>query len=78
DRLGSEATGNPDAAAAINEHLGTLGGQSDPERWRALRYNSADIRVSAGGGPATDLVPRRGMSRLTVRARPVRQHRACP
>ncbi|MFP3383972.1 formate dehydrogenase subunit gamma [Tritonibacter sp. SIMBA_163] len=74
DRFRSEATGNPDAAAAINEHLGTLGGQSDPELWRALRYNSADIRVSAGGEVATVLVQDGGMSWLTFREGPLRQY----
>ncbi|WP_417817902.1 formate dehydrogenase subunit gamma [Tritonibacter scottomollicae] len=74
DRFRSEATGSPDAAAAINEHLGTLGGQSDPELWRALRYNSADIRVSAGGEVATVLVQDGGMSWLTFREGPLRQY----
>mgnify|MGYP000604420209 CR=1 FL=1 len=70
----SSATGNPDAAAAITQQLGTLGGQSDPELWRALRYNSADLRVSAGGPVAGVLVQDGGMSWLTFRAGPLRQY----
>jgi formate dehydrogenase subunit gamma len=37
DRFRSDNTGNPDAAAAITQQLGTLGGTSDPELWRQLR-----------------------------------------
>jgi len=74
DQFRSEATGSPDAAAGIDAQLGTLGGQSDPELWRALRYNSADIRVSAGGDVATVLVQDGGMSWLTFRQGPLRQY----
>ena len=30
--------GDPNSAAGIAEQLGTLGGASDPDLWRALRY----------------------------------------
>lgn len=54
--------------------LGTQGGVSDPEFWRALRYGSADVRVSAGGEVATVLVQDGGMRWLAFRAGPLRQY----
>ncbi|TLP59385.1 formate dehydrogenase subunit gamma [Parasedimentitalea maritima] len=54
--------------------LGTQGGVSDPEFWRALRYGSADVRVSAGGEVATVLVQDGGMRWLAYRAGPLRQY----
>ncbi|TNJ44375.1 formate dehydrogenase subunit gamma [Phaeobacter sp. B1627] len=74
DSFRSTATGNPEGAAGIDQQLGTLGGVSDPEIWRALRYNSADIRVSAGGEVATVLVQDGGMSWLAFRAGPLRTY----
>ena len=52
DTFRRENTGDPNSAAAIGAQLGTLGGASDPELWRALRYGSADITVSSGGPTA--------------------------
>ncbi|OIQ32943.1 MAG: formate dehydrogenase subunit gamma [Alphaproteobacteria bacterium MedPE-SWcel] len=74
DSFRSSDTGNPDGAAGIDEQLGTLGGVSDPELWRALRYNSADISVSAGGEVATVLVQDGGMNWLAFRAGPLRTY----
>ncbi|KUP90706.1 formate dehydrogenase subunit gamma [Tritonibacter horizontis] len=74
DSFRSMATGDPNSAAAMADQLGTLGGQSDPELWRALRYNSADLRVSAGGEVATVLVQDGGMRWLSVRQRPLRTY----
>ncbi|MVO18032.1 formate dehydrogenase subunit gamma [Parasedimentitalea huanghaiensis] len=54
--------------------LGTQGGVSDPEFWRALRYGSADVRVSAGGEVATVLVQDGGMKWLAFRAGPLREY----
>ncbi|NIZ13764.1 formate dehydrogenase subunit gamma [Phaeobacter sp. HF9A] len=70
----ADNTGNPEGGASITEQLGTLGGQSDPELWRALRYNSADVRVSAGGEVATVLVQDGGMHWLAFRAGPLRHY----
>lgn len=53
DSFRSDAVGDPDNAASIAAQLGTLGGVSDAEMWRALRYGSADVKVSAGGEVAT-------------------------
>jgi formate dehydrogenase subunit gamma len=65
------ATGNPGNAAAIQNQLGTLGGASDPELWRALRFGSADITASNNGPAATTLVQDRGMWWLTFRQGPL-------
>ncbi len=64
-------TGDPNSAAGITSQLGTLGGVSDPELWRALRYGSADIKVSAGGEAATVLMQDGGMRWLEWRKGPL-------
>lgn len=61
DAFRRQATGDPGSAAAISSQLGTLGGTSDAELWRALRYGSADITVSSGGLPASVLMQDGGM-----------------
>jgi formate dehydrogenase subunit gamma len=65
------ATGDPDSAAGISSQLGTLGGVSDPELWRALRYGSADITVSSGGEVASVLMQDGGMRWLDWRKGPL-------
>ena len=62
-----ENTGSPDTAAGFAQQLGTLGGSSDPELWRALRYGSADVTVSSGGEVASVLVQDGGMWWLDFR-----------
>lgn len=74
DSFRREATGNPDTAAGLSQQLGTLGGASDPEIWRQLRYGSADVTVSSGGEVATVLVQDGGMRWLEFRAGPLRQY----
>jgi len=71
DSFRSSATGNPDSAAAISAQLGTLGGTSDAEVWRTLRYGSADVKVSAGGEKATVLIQDGGMWWLSFRQGPL-------
>ena len=71
DSFRSEATGDPDGAAGISSQLGTLGGSSDPELWRALRYGSADITASNNGPAATVLVQDGGMRWLQFREGPL-------
>lgn len=71
DSFRRDATGNPDTAAGIASQLGTLGGASDPELWRALRYGSADITVSSGGEVATVLMQDGGMRWLNWRNGPL-------
>lgn len=67
----SDATGDPDSAAGMANQLGTLGGSSDPEVWRALRFGTADVTVSAGGAPARVLIQDRGMWWLNFREGPL-------
>ena len=55
DEFRREAVGDPERAAAIAAQLGTLGGASDSEVFRALRYGSADVTVSAKG-PASEII----------------------
>ena len=55
DAFRREAVGDPAKAAAIAAQLGTLGGASDSEVFRALRYGSADVTVSAKG-PASEII----------------------
>ena len=63
--------GNPDSAAGIAEQLGTLGGASDPDLWRALRFGAADITVSSGGEVAKVLVQDGGMAWYQFRKGPL-------
>ena len=67
DSFRRNATGDPNSAAAITNQLGTLGGASDPELWRALRYGSADITTSSGGDVGTVLVQPSGIRWLEFR-----------
>lgn len=63
----SEATGDPDAAAPITNQLGTLGGASDPELWRAYRFGTADISTQSRGPAATTVIQDGGMWWLKFR-----------
>ncbi len=63
--------GDPDSAAGMAQQLGTLGGASDPDLWRALRFNEADISVSAGGDVAKVLVQDGGMVWYEFRSGPL-------
>ena len=67
----SDATGDADRAAEISKQLGTLGGNSDPELWRALRFGSADITASNSGPAAEVLIQDGGMSWLNLRSGPL-------
>ena len=59
------------AAQELSGQLGTLGGASDPDLWRALRYGSADITVSSGGEVASVLMQDGGMVWLEFRKGPL-------
>ncbi len=67
----SDATGDPDSAAGIAQQLGTLGGASDPELWRALRFGSAKITATNSGPAATTLIQDGGMKWLQFREGPL-------
>ncbi len=67
DSFRSDLTGDPDAAAASTDQLGTLGGASDPDLWRGLRYNAADVSTQGRGPAATTLIQDGGMWWLSFR-----------
>ncbi len=67
-----ERTGDPEGAAATTDPLGTLGGASDPELWRALRFGEADITSQVRAPGATLLVQDSGMAWLEFREGPLR------
>ena len=71
DSFRLSATGNPDDAAGMAGQLGTLGGASDAEVWRALRYGLEDVTVSAGGPEARVLIQDSGMWWLEFRKGPL-------
>jgi formate dehydrogenase subunit gamma len=70
DAFRREATGTDTGSAATGQ-LGTLGGASDPELWRALRYGSADVTSTSRGPAATILVQDGGMWWLQFREGPL-------
>lgn len=63
--------GDPNSAASMAQQLGTLGGASDPDLWRALRFNEANITVSSGGDVAKVLVQEGGMAWYEFRKGPL-------
>lgn len=71
DSFRRDAVGDPEHAAPMTDQLGTLGGVSDAEFWRAYRYGSADI-ASSSRAPAADVVIQdSGMTWLKFRAGPL-------
>jgi formate dehydrogenase subunit gamma len=70
DSFRRNATGGDDAAGRAGQ-LGTLGGSSDAEVWRALRYGLDDVKVSSGGPEARVLIQDGGMSWLAFRKGPL-------
>lgn len=67
-----QSIGSPDAAAPERAPLGTLGGASDPELWRALRFGEADVSSQIGNPGSTVLVQDSGMEWLAFREGPLR------
>ena len=68
DAFRKDALGNPDSAAAIWNQLGTLGGTSNSEVFRALRYGEANVSVSAKGPATAVVIQDGGMRWLEVRS----------
>ena len=64
-------TGDPGAAAPITDQLGTLGGASDPDLWRALRFDSADVTVSTRAPADRVLIQDSGITWLEFREGPL-------
>jgi formate dehydrogenase subunit gamma len=69
----SEVTGDPEGGTGIRNQLGPLGGASDPDLWRALRFGTANITASNDGPAATTLVQDGGMWWLEIRRGPLSQ-----
>ena len=65
------ATGDPSVAASSTDPLGTLGGASDPELWRALRFGTANVTSQSRTPGSTLLVQDSGMEWLTFREGPL-------
>jgi len=74
DSFRREALGDPDSAAGIAQQLGTLGGASDPELWRAIRFGDANVTASNAGAGATVLVQDGGMTWLSWRDGPLKTY----
>ena len=66
-----DATGDPSRAAPETRQLGTLGGISDPEVWRALRYGTADVKSSSRNETSRVLIQDGGMEWLDFRRGPL-------
>ncbi|SFQ99919.1 formate dehydrogenase subunit gamma [Poseidonocella sedimentorum] len=56
--------------------LGTLGGQSDADLWRGMRYNALDITTQARGPAADVLIQDGGMAWLQFREGPLARYGA--
>jgi formate dehydrogenase subunit gamma len=67
----SDNLGDPSNAAPIIDPLGSLGGVSQTDDWRALRYNKADVTVSSRSPAADVLMQDGGMTWLKFRAGPL-------
>ncbi|WP_424987343.1 formate dehydrogenase subunit gamma [Microbulbifer sp. S227A] len=76
DSFRRNATGDPDSASGIAAQLGTLGGSSDSELLRAMRYGSADITVTSRSPAADVIMQDGGMWWLQVRQGPLAQYGA--
>jgi formate dehydrogenase subunit gamma len=59
--------GDPNKAAPISGNLGTLGGVSNSDLYRGIRYSETDVKVSNNGHAANVLVQDGGMSWLLTR-----------
>ena len=71
DSARSAEVGSADAAQPMTDQLGTLGGASDADLWRAYRFNEADIRTQSRGPAATVLIQDNGMWWLDFRRGPL-------
>lgn len=70
----ADAIGAPGGAPGEVGPLGTLGGASDPELWRALRFGEADVTASASYPGANLLVQDSGMNWLEFRNGPLKTY----
>ncbi|MGH1412556.1 MAG: formate dehydrogenase subunit gamma [Pelagimonas sp.] len=70
DAFRRDNIGDPEAAPGAAQ-LAPLGGASDPELWRAMRYGSADLSTSARGSGSAMLMQDGGMWWLNFRQGPL-------
>lgn len=63
--------GNPADAQPLTDQLGTRGGTSDAEQWRAMRYDEANLTTVSRGPAATVLMQDGGMWWLQFREGPL-------
>lgn len=68
--------GQDKEGAAPTAPLGTRGGPSDSDVWRALRYNEANVRSSSKGPAADVLIQSSGMAWLEFRHGPLAKYGA--
>jgi len=71
DSFRSENLGNPADAPPISGPLGTQGGSSVADDYRAIRYNKADASTQVRGPAADVMIQDGGMSWLKLREGPV-------
>lgn len=74
DTFRRDAIGDPDGAAPTTGPLGTLGGASDPELWRAMRFGEAEITSQVRAPGSTLLIQDSGMAWLQFREGPLRTY----
>ena len=67
-------TGDPAQAAAANQQLGTLGGVSDADVWRSVRFSSSSIIASTDTPVSRLMIQDDGMTWLSLRAGPLRSY----
>ena len=68
------STGGSGSAKGITDQLGTLGGASDPELWRAIRYGSANAQSASNGDLGPVLIQSAGMPWWKFREGPLRTY----
>lgn len=68
------STGGPGSAKGLTDQLGTLGGASDPELWRAIRYGSANAQSASNGDLGPVLIQSAGMPWWKFREGPLRTY----
>ena len=74
DSFRRENLGQPENAAPTSNALGTLGGMSNADVYRGIRYHEVDIKVSNSSPAAEILVQDGGMSWLLTRDNQIRSY----
>lgn len=74
DSFRRNAIGDPDKAVPNTAPLGTLGGVADPELWRAMRYDLADVTPSYDAPASRVIIQDGGMWWLDIRRGPLKNY----